>query len=161
MHTRKLSLIAFILALLPAAVMSGNAQQTEESSAANTLEVGEFTFRYGDDWKAKDRARPMSQGSLTIKPTLDADVELEAVDADFYHFGKGQGGSIEANIERWKGQFSGTPEMSEEDLADGKIKLIHLKGTFLSGPPFGEKTPMENYAVLGAILPSEEGAVFV
>lgn len=130
-------------------------QEKEDGMA--TLDVGNVVFRYdAETWTAKDPPRAMTQGGLTTGK------EGHRVDADFYHFGKGQGGSVQDNLKRWKGQFSGEPKIVEEStFADGKVTFIHLEGTFLSGPPFGQKTPMENQAMLGAILPSAEGAVFV
>jgi hypothetical protein len=85
------------------------------------------------------------------------------IQAAFYHFGEGQGGSIGANLERWKGQFQAQPEAQVDaiEVNGHKITFVLLVGTYLDGPMFGQKTPRENYALLGAILESEAGAVFI
>ena len=137
------------------------------ASAADegALKVGEFTFKAIALWKSKDSApRPMSQGGFSLPGAEGA----KAMDADFYHFGNGQGGDVEANVTRWKGQFQpaedGTAvKFNREEWLFGKKKvtLVILQGTFLSGSPFGAKTPVPDSAMIGAILESDTGHVFV
>lgn len=128
---------------------------SDEKSA--TLKVGEFTFSGGEQWSVKETPRTMSAGGFA---SIGMDPKLEA---DFYHFGKGQGGSIEANVERWRGQFQEQPEARKETLTigDQKIHIVSVEGTFLKGRPFGPKTPVKGHAMLGAIIESAEGHVFV
>ena len=129
------------------------------------LKVGEFTFKATAPWKSKDSApRPMSQGGFSLPGAEGA----KATDADFYHFGSGQGGDVEANVTRWKGQFQpaedGTAvKFDREEWVFGKRKvtLVILQGTFLNGSPFGAKTPVPDSAMIGAILESDSGHVFV
>src|SRR5581483_2154342 len=54
-------------------------------------------------WKA-DAPRPMRVGTYKI-PAAKGDSE-EAECAVFY-FGQGQGGSVDANVQRWTSQFEG------------------------------------------------------
>lgn len=83
-----------------------------------------------------------------------------------FHFGPGDGGGIEANIERWVGQFSDVPagsiERSELRSASGlQQHVIEIpKGTFASGMPGGPTTPKTNYGLLGAIVESPSGSFF-
>ena len=129
----------------------------EEKKSA-TFEAGGFRFALTEGWTQKETPRSMSAGGLTYK----TDAVPKGLDADFYHFGKGQGGSVEANIARWKGQFEGSPEEVEKSkLADGKAEFLHLAGTFMSGPPFGKKTPLKDHTMLAAIIEGEDGPVFV
>ena len=137
------------------------------ASAADdgALKVGEFTFKAIAPWKSKDSApRPMSQGGFSLPGAEGA----KSMDADFYHFGSGQGGDVEANVTRWKGQFQpaedGTAvKFDREEWVFGKRKvtLVILQGTFLSGSPFGAKTAVPDSAMVGAILESDTGHVFV
>ena len=66
------------------------------------------------------------------------------------------GGSVQANVSRWVGQFQGAvEEETEETEVDGmKTTLVDLSGTFLqsAGGPFAPKTPREDYRMLGAIV---------
>ncbi len=74
-------------------------------------------------------------------------------------------GGIQANIDRWKGQFSGTPKTSEEHLkAAGKdVTLVDFTGTYQDQQGMmGPVTEKPDYRLLGAILATgEQGNVFV
>ena len=82
-----------------------------------------------------------------------------------FFFGPGQGGGVEANIERWYGQFEqedGQPAgrrwtRQVEDIA---ITGVDISGTFSGGMGMGEATPQAGYRMLGAIAVHRSGAVF-
>jgi hypothetical protein len=160
----KLSTFPRLLAAAAFAMVTLFSVSLNSASAAESLEVGEFKFKTIEPWKAKSTPRMMSQGGYQV---LSSDGKT-MMDADFYHFGSGQGGDLEANVARWKGQFKpgddGTPvKMERKEYTFGKRKmlLVTLKGTFLSGSAMGPKTPVPGSAMLGAILESEEGTVFI
>jgi hypothetical protein len=46
-------------------------------------------------WKAETGARPMRVATYIV----------ESAECAVYFFGEGQGGGIQANLDRWKGQF--------------------------------------------------------
>ena len=87
----------------------------------------------------------------------------------------GAGGSIEANLERWYGQYSqpdgseskDAAKTSESTVADCKVTWFDLSGTMLDKPggPFagGEMIKRENYRTLAAIVQAgdEVGQYFV
>ena len=125
-----------------------------------SFKAGEFSFAVIAPWKDHG-----AQGMVTrtLEYVQKEDSGLENAIAKFYHFGKGQGGSVAANLKRWTGQFRGNPEVEKEEMKFGArtVQLAKIKGTFLSGPQFGQKVPKQGWALLGAILPSEEGPVFI
>jgi hypothetical protein len=76
----------------------------------------------------------------------------------------GAAGGVDANIERWIGQFtqpggkSTKDVMKSEDLEAGgaKIRLVDLKGTYKDqAGPFAPAELRENYRMLGAIVITE------
>ncbi|MEM9367255.1 MAG: hypothetical protein AAGD07_14785 [Planctomycetota bacterium] len=78
-------------------------------------------------------------------------------------------GGIEANIQRWKGQFGGDAKKVGETkkFQSGPFDcyVIDVTGSYAErmggGPFFGGKTVQrENYAMLGAILATEDGRTF-
>jgi len=89
-----------------------------------------------------------------------------------YYFGPGQGGSIDANIERWVGQFSqpdGSDSMAAAKIGQRKVgalavTTLDLKGSFGGGmPPMMQKQapePKADQRVLGAIAEGPQGPVF-
>jgi hypothetical protein len=97
----------------------------------------------------------------------------EDPDADcaVFYFGPGQGGGVEANIDRWIGQFN-QPDGSdsrEKASIDKKqvngldVTTIELVGTYtasMGGPMSGKKEDRPNWKVLGAIIEAPKGPVF-
>ena len=152
MNITRSKFLALSLSLVLSLSQTGFADETPA-----TLKVGEFTFTGDKLWTAKKTPRTMSAGGLTLT------IESGKLDADFYHFGKGQGGTIDANVARWRGQFKEQPEPTKETLTLGgqKVHIIKLEGTFLQGAPVGPKTEVKGQAMLGAIVESTEGHVFV
>lgn len=151
------------LTLLAATALSHAADEAKPAE----LKVGAYTFKLPAPWAAKPQPGMMSAGGFTL-PGKDGAAPVEA---DFYHFGKDQGGggNVESNIRRWQSQFQpgadGKPAeaVREEVTVEGKkALLITIKGTFLKGPAMSpNKTPMPGYAMLGAILQNDDGNVFI
>ncbi|MGI6414963.1 MAG: hypothetical protein ACOX1P_04780 [Thermoguttaceae bacterium] len=74
------------------------------------------------------------------------------------------GGSVEANLERWRGQFDDLKDKPSETLevAGRKVTLVDLSGTFNDQPgPFTPGEKRANYRMLGAIIPMEGENLFV
>jgi hypothetical protein len=124
--------------------------------------VGEFTFRTPPGWASMPPSSAMRKAELRIS---DPDGG-PAGNCSFFHFGAGQGGTAEANIERWYGQFQEPRDrlgakVSVEEIAGRRLHLFRASGTFLSGMPGGAQTPVPGQTLLGAVLESQGGNVFV
>ena len=83
-----------------------------------------------------------------------------------FYFGPGQGGSIDANVDRWVGQF-GTVKPGDVKRADREANglrqhTVELEtGTFSAGMGMGGSSkPKENYGLVGGIVESPSGAYF-
>ena len=87
-----------------------------------------------------------------------------------FYFGRGQGGSVDLNLQRWRDQFEtdtgGPPSLAErKSTINGlAVTTVSLAGTYLAsmGPMFQSgavKKP--GYRMLGAIVEAPEGNVFV
>ena len=83
-----------------------------------------------------------------------------------FFFGPGQGGSVQANIERWNGQFKqedGQPSEGRRwtrQVGDIEIIGLDVSGTFSDGMGMGNATPQAGYRMLGAIAVHSLGTVF-
>lgn len=65
------------------------------------------------------------------------------------------GGGIEANVDRWKGQFAKTDKSSttKEKAGDFEVYVVELGGTFKEQRgPFAPATMREDYRMLAAII---------
>src|SRR5206468_10200248 len=114
------------------------------------------------DWQWIDTTSSMRKAQLKI---TDAE-HKESVDVMFFHFGAGGGGGTQANIDRWLAQFQEPKEkihskVEEVGVAQRKVTYVQAEGTYLSGMPGGAKTAQPNTMLLGAILQSDEGNVFI
>ena len=94
-----------------------------------------------------------------------ADGDSEDGELTVFHFGAGQGGGIEANVERWVGQFKGVDKRQvkrSDRSANGLVQhVVEIeRGTFSSGMPGGPTTPKDNFALLGAIVEAPDGNWF-
>lgn len=81
----------------------------------------------------------------------------------------GAGGSIQANIDRWKGQFTAPDKkhpdkVSKKEIAGQQVHLVELAGTFQDRPggPFGPSVERKGYRMMAAIVVTEgKGNYFV
>ena len=147
-----------LLSLVVAAIVSAALPATAEEGKLEISSAG-LAFKFAAPWKAVESTSPMHAGTLQVA-IEGVEQPLKAV---FYYFGAGQGGDVDANVNRWYGQFEGEPEKNREEVkaADKTITIVKATGTYLDGPAFGQKTPKADYALLGAIVPAAEANVFI
>ena len=84
----------------------------------------------------------------------------------FFYFGPGGGGGVQANVDRWYAQFQEprdgiSAQTREVQVGRHKITYVSAKGTYQSGMPGGPKTPLPEHQLLGAIVESPRGNVFI
>jgi hypothetical protein len=125
-----------------------------------TFEVGGLTFNRPAEWTWVPVTSPMRKAQLKIPGAKPA----ESADVTFFYFGEGGGGDVQANAQRWVNQFhtpEGAAKIEEQQIGGLKVTMVTTEGTFSSGMPGGATTALENYALLGAIVESKDGNVFV
>jgi hypothetical protein len=105
----------------------------------------------------------MMRKATYVVPRASGD--KEDGDLGVFYFGPGQGGGLEANVDRWVKQFKGTkPEqVKRADRSVGGL-VVHTveiaSGTYDAGSMGGGGKPKENYALLGAIVDAPSGSYF-
>jgi hypothetical protein len=118
-----------------------------------TFTVDRFTFSVPEGWKKVAPPSPMRKAQLEIgEGALKAEVT-------FFHFGGGSGSTAD-NVSRWFSQFPGSEanRKTENTEVNGvKITFVETAGTFSSGMPGGQTTPLPDYALRGAILENAKG----
>jgi hypothetical protein len=87
-----------------------------------------------------------------------------------YYFGQGQGGSVEANIDRWIGQFqqpNGKPskdaaKVDKRTIKGLKVTTVDVSGAYtgMGGPRAPAGPPKQSYRLLGAIVEGPQGSIF-
>jgi len=75
------------------------------------------------------------------------------------------GGTVEANVARWKSQFGGKPDHESEkklDIAGVTATVVDFAGTYNDARgPFAPGVKRKGYRMLGAIIPAGERLHFV
>ncbi len=150
------------LAMSLAAVLCMATPGAALAEAPKSFTVGEFLFERPDAWLWIETTSPMRKAELHV-PSGDGASRAEIT---FFHFGPGQGGSVDANIARWISQFQEPVETIQPQIEKGlmgkvPVTFVKAKGTFLSGMPGQPTTPMKDYALHGAIIESAQGDVYV
>jgi hypothetical protein len=114
-------------------------------------------------WKA-EAARPMRAATYTVTLAAGDQGVAECV---VNYFGPGQGGGVDANIERWRGQVLGTDgkptagKIDKRTVRGVPITVVDASGTYtgMGGPMAGGK-PVAGYRLIGAIVEGPGGSVF-
>lgn len=132
------------------------------AEAPTRFPVGEFKFQRPEKWEWIESNSPMRKAQLKV-PSADGKSSAEVV---FFHFGPGGGGGTKANVDRWLGQFQERGDqlkskVEEVTVRNRKVTYVEAQGTYLSGTPGGPKTPQPDSILLGAIIESDAGSVFI
>ena len=93
----------------------------------------------------------------------------EDADCAVYFFGTGQGGTVDANLDRWAHQFTGPdgrspvqpPKVDKRVIGGLKVSTITVSGTYLGAGMMSQgEVKKPNYRMRAAIIEAPEGLVF-
>ncbi len=115
-------------------------------------------------WKA-EAPRPMRAATYSI-PLAAGDQGIAECVVNY--FGPGQGGGVDANIERWRAQMlgaDGKPAVAKIDKRTVRgvpVTMIDTSGTYtgMGGPMSAGSKPAASYRLVGAIVEGPGGSVF-
>lgn len=129
---------------------------------AAKFKVSQFQFQRPEKWEWVQVTSQMRKAQLKV-PGAKAGESAEVI---FFHFGPGNGGGTQANVDRWFGQFQEPRAQINAKTEPAKVggvqvTYVFAEGTYSSGMPGGPKTPLPNHALVGAIVEGSEGHVFV
>ena len=130
-------------------------------AAEETFKAGSFTFQK----PAAFKSQPTEPGGMRAAQLEFADAKGTA-EAIFYYFGQGQGGGTQANVDRWLTSFQEPKDklnskVEKKKVGSSEVTYVEAEGTYMSGMPGAPKTPQPGSKLLGAILESPNGNVFV
>ena len=115
-------------------------------------------------WQKKAPRSRLVEHEFSIPSDMEevADVRITIMQA---------GGGVEANIERWIGQFSqpdGTAtkaraKRQQRKIAEQEVYVVDISGSYKDQPqgPFGPSVDRSDYRMLAAILKTEGGNFFI
>lgn len=151
--------------LLPILVFIGLLGQSFNLRAADaaTFKVGDVTFTRPDKWESVTVESPMRAAQFKV---TDADGKTSA-EVAFFQFGPGQGGDVQANVDRWLGQFAEPKDQLKskvDNVTIGKTKVTYVsaEGTYRNGMPGGPTAAMTDYGLMGAIIGNDgDNKIFI
>lgn len=102
----------------------------------------------------------MRAATYIVSPATDDKDNAECV---VYFFGPGQGGSVEANIDRWKGQFKPSDgKVTKLSVHGLPVTKIDISGEYSGmGGPMAQAPSKSGYRLLGAIVEGAGGNLFI
>lgn len=140
---------------------------SEEAGPLNGQPVGllEYVATAPAEWVPT----PTSSTMRLAEFTTPADGGAEGGEVVAYYFGPGQGGSVEANVERWKAQFfddaGGHPEPTLETVAGGMFPAtaVTLEGAYARSVGMGgaAEDAVPDQMLIAAVVETPRGNLYV
>lgn len=151
------TLAGLLLVTLPMGTVHGDEPAAAEApQTVQIFDAGKLTIPAG--WKSQQVRSRIIEHEF-VAPTGDAE---DAATARVTMMAAG--GDVDANISRWRGQFTGTPDAKTEKLqvAGMTVHLVELEGSYkdtMGGGPFagGKTVVRDDYGMLGAIIVTQDG----
>ena len=129
--------------------------------------AGELHYKVPEGWVGEHPSSSMRVAQYKL-PKAEGDGEDGSL--VLYYFGAGQGGSVQANIDRWVGQMEQPDGGSSKDRAkietltvNGlKVTTVDVGGTYTAemSPGSGTRNNNRNYRLRAAIVETPKGAYF-
>jgi len=142
-------------------VQVANRVETKVKLKPDYIQIGRLQAKVPKDWEKEQPSSSMRMAQFRF-PGNDGDGELVIF--------SGIGGSIDANLNRWYGQFKSQTENSVSESAirsnsqikDMDVTFLYVEGTYLKSSMgmSGTKTEMPNYALLAAIVATPDGLYY-
>ncbi len=146
----------------PASTLSAKAP-TAAPVANPGMPVVQVTWVDPPEWKRSEKVSPMRKATYVI-PRASSD--KEDGELGVFYFGPGQGGGIEANIDRWVKQFTDV-KLEDVKRADRTVNGLVAHTVEIESGNFnansmgrGDAMMKPGYGLLGAIVEAPSGAYF-
>jgi hypothetical protein len=148
--------------LSPSTTVAPSAAPTPAPAGSMQQDPIQITWVDPPAFKRVPPSNPMRKASYVV-PRAAGDAEDGELTV--FYFGPGQGGSIDANVDRWVKQFSevkpGDVRRADREANGLRQHTVELEsGTFSSGMPGGASKPKQNYGLIGGIVETPSGAYF-
>lgn len=149
--------VLMLLALF--AIMPAWGQQSGDNGQQLTFLGLEGTLPAS--WQAEKPGSNMRLAQYRIPGPPDAQLVV-------FYFGPGQGGSVEANAERWSSQFTDkqgkrvAPEMRQLRASAPKVTLVELHGNYARGMGMGmDNSVKPDQILMAAVVETAKGNAFI
>lgn len=142
--------------------MQGGGGSMLEKTGEGRAVLGPVTMQVPKAWQERATQGSMRAAEFAI-PGKDGEAELIV-----YFFGAGGAGGVDANLQRWHGQFQGkdgaavTPKTEKKEVAGMPVTLTEVQGHYVAAmmPGAPEKHDKPDHALLGAIVETKQGPYY-
>jgi hypothetical protein len=148
----------------PSQSQSSSSMNNTQSIPGTMDQVAGIQWQVPAGWERQGQ-RTMRVATYTIPAAAGDTSDAECV----FYFGQGQGGDVDANINRWIAQVEQPDGSPSQDVAKRsdleseccKIALVEIPGTYKSGGMgMAPQVSHPGWIVLGAVVAAPEGNVF-
>lgn len=159
--TRSAGLLLGLATVCAGAVPALRAQDAPATKTQKLSAEG-IRFEVPASWKSGKPSSSMRKAQIQAPP-VDGDREPAEL-VLFVFGGSGGGGSVDANVERWRKQFTDadgdTPPVESQKVKVGNLEAtrVEVAGTYKD--PFAPGGPREGFRLLGAIVVTKEAGYF-
>lgn len=160
-----------LIAALTCSACSGQGSTATVNSQTNSAAqnaAGELRFKAPDGWTVEKPSSSMRAAQYKL-PKVEGDKEDASL--VLYYFGSNQGGTAQANIDRWIGQMQQPDGGSSKDKAKSenltinglKVTTVDVTGTYTAemAPGSGSFHNDDNYRLRAAVIETPKGNYFV
>ena len=138
--------------------------QSAEVSAQSTVTLLDYKATVPKDWTSRTASSKMRLAEFVAGPT-EAGIGAEVV---VYFFGPGQGGSVDANLTRWKSQFSNpdggavVEKVTQDKAGLFPLTVAEYKGTYARGIGMGSapEQARPNHLLVAVVAETPKGTIF-
>jgi hypothetical protein len=160
--------IAFLIALAFACLACANKSASVASNPQSNVPAnGELRYKAPDGWVTE---KPSSGMRVAQYKLPKADGDSEDASLVLYFFGASQGGSVQANIDRWIGQMQQADGSASKDKAKTdnltvnglKVTTVDVTGTYTAemSPGSGDRHNNADYHLRAAVIETPKGNYF-
>ncbi len=145
---------------------NNRAAQTFGTSSSQT--AGELRYKAPEGWISEHPTSNMRVAQYKL-PKVEGDSEDALL--VLYYFGQGQGGTTQANIDRWINQMQQPDGHASKERAKTEIltvnglqvNMVEVVGTYIAemSPGSGTLNNKSNYRLRAAVIETPKGAYFV
>jgi hypothetical protein len=146
---------------------SGHPPITGITDAAAPTSTSDLKFDVPPEWQPQRLSSAMRQAHYLLPRVQGDNEDGELI---LFFFGEGQGGTVEANLQRWRDMFTaeGKPVPDEAVVREAfdanglKVTLIDVAGQYtgMTMPGQPAPAPLENYRMIGAVVETPRGNYF-
>jgi len=130
---------------------------------------GDLQFDAPDDWQAQPPSNAMRKAQYVLPRATGDGEDGELI---VFYFGAGEGGSVQANLQRWRAMFQAPdgqalPEDAgsheEFDVGGLKVSVLDVTGRYAPSPMMPgapARAPADNHRMIAAVVTTAQGPYF-